>query len=613
MKKQKLFSLAIGMLLNALNAVTGHLTEKLLMSAKLDGSQEVPAVSTNALGVAGILLNSTRDTACIDITVTGLSGPITGIHIHEGDPGMNGPVVIDLTPFVSGFRISTILTGMQLTQQTISKLLSGKYYINVHTAAHPAGEIRGQIYLETDWAFSTKLDGSQEVPPVMTPAYGVGFFNLSKDLSKITYQIVTQNLSGPITAAHLHYGAIGVNGGVAVDLTSNINGNVISGVINNPSQMLLDSLMSSKIYINVHTNMHPGGEIRGQLMNEKRYLYFDAIIDGMQEVPPVATNAKGVATVMLNTTLDTLWYDIVADGLSGPITSAHFHNAPMGSNGPVAVDLTSSIMGNRISGMVTGAALSNAFINQLLVGDIYINIHTAAHPSGEIRGQVYRVAREGYTISLDGMQEVPPVMTSAFGTGIVSIDRNQDNAHFMIVSHGLESNAIHFHKGVAGQNGPVIFDITPLWMNNGAFGFWKSSDQMPFTLQNSIQFRHDSVYVNVHTMAHPNGEIRGQVTRNSSCLSQTIGIDEEFFTEADAIKIYPNPAAEWLNVQIENTFDKNSFLSISDVTGKIVYSQQLPSGSAIVHKINVQNLNSGVYIIKVQTSNKAIQKKFVKK
>ncbi|MFN3950810.1 MAG: CHRD domain-containing protein [Thermaurantimonas sp.] len=614
MKKGKLLSTVFALILFAFNAKAGHLKDNLLVSAKLDGAQEVPAVSTNALGVASFMINATRDTICVNITVTGLSGPITGIHVHEGDPGVNGGVVIDLTPFVAGNRIVATLTGSAVSKTNISKLLSGKFYLNVHTSAHPGGEIRGQLYLETDWSFSAILDGSQEVPPVSTMAYGVGVFNLSKDLSKIKFNVITQGLSGAITAAHLHFGTSGTVGGVAVDLSSFINGNVISGTIAAPSQSVIDSMMASKIYLNVHTAANPGGEIRAQLLNNKKYLYFDASLDGTQEVPPVMTNASGSATLMLNTTFDTLWYDVAANNLSGPITGAHFHNAAVGNNGGVVFDMSPDIMGNRITGKITGASLTTSLVNKFLRGEIYINLHTSANPNGEIRGQVYRLAREGYTFSMDGMQEVPPVTTSASGSGLVSIDRDQDNAHFMIVGNGLTPTAAHFHKGVMGQVGGVLFDLTPFWMNNGAFGYWQSTNATPFTLANSIQFRNDSVYVNVHTMANPNGEIRGQVMRGFTCYNVTIGIEDNLSSPFYMLNIYPNPATEILNINIDDAGNQTFKVSITDVLGKQVYFAEFNSNQGSINQsISTANLVSGLYFVKVQSGDKQTVRKFIKK
>ncbi|MCY7411399.1 MAG: CHRD domain-containing protein, partial [Chitinophagales bacterium] len=430
---KKLFTYSLILLASFQIAKADHLSGNLTLSAKLDGAQETPSVVTNALGVSSFVLNSTRDTLCIHASVNGLSGAITGAHIHSGAAGTSGGVVVDLTSFVSGNDINASITGSALTSDLISSMLSGGNYLNVHTAANPDGEIRGQIYLETDYQYTAMLDGSQEVPAVVTSAYGLGSFNLYKNQKAITINVVVQGLSGAITGAHFHVGAPGVSGGVVEDLTSMVTGNVIVGEVD--PALYLSDLLAGNIYINIHTTANPNGEIRGQVITDTK-LAFDATIDGIQEVPAVVTSALGVAVAKLNTAMDTMWYHVVADGLSGAITGAHFHSGKKGVSGGVVVDLSAGISGNQVDGMISGSALTSDLINSFLTGGIYVNLHTATNPNGEIRGQVYRYAREGYTFTMDGGQEVPSTNATATGSGIISIDRDQENAHIMIVLSG---------------------------------------------------------------------------------------------------------------------------------------------------------------------------------
>ncbi len=493
-----------------------------MVSAKMTGDQEVPSVSTNALGVASITFNSARDTAYFNASVNGLSGAITGIHIHEGAAGTNGPVVVDLSPGIEGNRIVYTLTGSDLTPATVAKLLSGKMYLNVHTAMNPNGEIRGQLVLEKDQAFHVTLDTAQQTHSVNNQAFGTAVFNLSHNKAEIEFELVADSLSGAITAAHLHFGAAGQAGPVAVDLSSFISGNRISGTLQTSAGPigLLDSMMAGNIYVNVHTMANPAGEIRGQVKMSP-YLNFDAFLNTAQEIPaPSGSNATGVAWFSVSQTMDTLWYEVQAEGLTGSITGAHIHLGSLGNTGGVAIDLSSGItQGSRIKGMITGSSINPGIVNTMLSGGTYLNLHTTANPAGEIRGQVYRLAREAYSFSLEGEQEVPSVFTTARGSGLVTIDRDQSNAHIMMVTSDLTGplTGAHFHVGETGVNGPVVYNLTPLFSQTGvddaAFGYWTSADMPAFMTSNSAQFRHDSIYVNLHTAANPGGELRGQVLR----------------------------------------------------------------------------------------------------
>jgi hypothetical protein len=610
---KKITTLLLALVAIATQATSAHLTETLLLSAKMDGAQEVPAVTTNAKGIASLVLNATRDTIFVNISANGLSGAIGGIHIHTGAAGTNGGVVIDLTPYIMGNKITATLTGAAVTAN-MKKFLTEGLYINLHTAANPNGEIRGQIKLETDWNFSVDLNTANEVPAIMGNAYGLGSLNLTLDKGVLRFNIVCQDLTGTIGGAHLHTGAAGTNGAVIEDLTSFINGNVISGTIM-PMASTVADILAGNVYINIHTAANPNGEIRGQLRSRKG-LTFDANITGAQQVPAITTTARGVHTAYANAALDTIWFDVVVNGLSGAVVAAHYHNGAVGTNGGVAYDLTPNIMGNRIKGTITGTVLSTTFINNILEGDVYLNVHTAANPNGEIRGQVFRLAREGYTINLTGAQQIPtPVSTVAYGSGIVSVSREQDNAHYMWVAGDLSAPAAaaHFHKGLTGANGGVIYDLTPAMVTNGngvsAFGYWKSTDATPFVLANSIQFRKDSVYLNIHTPNNPNGEIRGQVRRGAVSYDNVSTND---FGKNIRFDAYPNPATDQLNIDIDFEKTSNYTLVMNDVLGHNIFVKQYNNTDIIAENLNLQKLNAGVYTLSIVNNKNKITRKVIK-
>jgi hypothetical protein len=609
---KKLLLTIIGSAFTVLAANAVQWGDKLLLTAKLTGSQEVPAISTNALGVGSFLLNAAHDSLCVNVTFTGLTTAVTGAHIHIGEIGVSGPVIKDLSTIVSGNTIKTIITGADLSTH-LKEYLAGQLYINVHTNAHPDGEIRGQILLETDWTFVSSLDASQIVPPSTSTANGLGVFCVSQDSSKIKFTIVTQGASGAITEARLNYGAFGKNGKLALNLTSYISGNAITGIINDTTGALVDSLFGSKVYLDLSTALHPsGGELRGQLIHERKYLYFDANINGQEEIPVINTTAKGVAVLKLNTTYDTLWYDIVASGLTGAITGANLHVGNPGSTGNIQVNIISGLIGNRITGTVTGSTLTKSFISKLLKGQLYINLQTLANGTGEIRGQIYRAVRQGYALNLTGAQENPAVSTLAQGSGIASIGKDS-SVHFMILVNGLQATGINFHKQIAGQNGNAIFNLKPYYLNNGAFGYWKVTDSVPFTANIANGFYKDSIYTNVTTVANPNGEIRGQFTKNGECYKDSeTGIKENKQT-LNGLSLYPNPSTDILNISFYSAQQSKISLVIVDVLGKQVYTENYTAQSGNnLYGIIVGNLKSGFYFVKIQNGDGQTVARFIK-
>lgn len=115
-----------------------------------------------------------------------------------------------------------------------------------------------------------------------------------------------------------------------------------------------------------------------------------SVLNSSQEVPPNGSSGLGSAAMLYDTETNKLTWAILFTGLSGPIASpgAHFHGpAPAGSNAGVQVDILANSTGD------TSPIIGMAFITeeqevQLLNDMWYINLHTAAFPGGEIRGQV---------------------------------------------------------------------------------------------------------------------------------------------------------------------------------------------------------------------------------
>ena len=111
-----------------------------LMSASLGGAKEVPPNGSSGSGVAAIKLDG--DVLSWVITYSGLTGPVTGAHFH-GPAATNANAAV-IVPF-AGSLGSPITGSQKLTAPQIAGLRSGLWYVNLHTSAFPAGELRGQV------------------------------------------------------------------------------------------------------------------------------------------------------------------------------------------------------------------------------------------------------------------------------------------------------------------------------------------------------------------------------------------------------------------------------------------------------------------------------------
>jgi hypothetical protein len=115
-------------------------------TASLDGTQEVPPNASTATGTATVTLNSVETMITVNVTFTGLiGGTASSAHIHgPAAPGTNAPVVIALTGFPAATS-GTYSQSFAITSAQVSNLRAGLFYVDIHDATFPGGEIRGQL------------------------------------------------------------------------------------------------------------------------------------------------------------------------------------------------------------------------------------------------------------------------------------------------------------------------------------------------------------------------------------------------------------------------------------------------------------------------------------
>ena len=125
----------------------------------------------------------------------------------------------------------------------------------------------------------------------------------------------------------------------------------------------------------------------GHMMSSEKMDTYHATLSGSQEVPASPSAGTGVADVQLNTNTNTLSWKVTYSGLSGPATAGHIHGpAAAGANAGVMVPFN-SVTAQPIQGQ---AQITPAQAADLAAGRLYVNLHTAKSPGGEIRGQLQR-------------------------------------------------------------------------------------------------------------------------------------------------------------------------------------------------------------------------------
>ncbi len=238
---------------------------------------------------------------------------------------------------------------------------------------------------------------------------------------------------------------------------------------------------------------------------------FRADLTGDQEVPPVVTLARGYGSFTLNAD-SSVTYLVKTLGLTG--TAAHIHDGGVGAEGPPIITLS----GGPTTWSGTSAPLTGAQVTKLRTKGLYANVHTAANGDGEVRGQIE--ARPAvFGAYLNGAQEVPPVNTAATGQSTFVVNADMSITYLVTTTSLSNATVAHIHTGDIGVVGAPLFTLTggpTTWMGTTA--------AMSVTNYNDLQDK--GLYVNVHTSAFTDGEIRGQllstgIPYGSGCASST--------------------------------------------------------------------------------------------
>lgn len=224
------------------------------------------------------------------------------------------------------------------------------------------------------------ITAAQEVPPTASTGSGVGNAWFDPNTNVLSWHIAYSGLTGATTAAHFHGNAgPGANAGVQINIGT-ANPNIGSAVL---TAAQAAAVQGGLWYVNIHTAANPGGEIRGQVVDNGclKSLECFAITPG-QEVPPTPSTGSGRGSAWVNLNSRRLSWHVETAGLTAPITAAHFHGpAPVGVNAGVQVNIGAA------NPNIGSSVLTAGQYADLNAGLWYVNVHTTAFPGGEVRGQ----------------------------------------------------------------------------------------------------------------------------------------------------------------------------------------------------------------------------------
>jgi CHRD domain/IPTL-CTERM motif len=225
----------------------------------------------------------------------------------------------------------------------------------------------------------------------------------------------------------------------------------------------------------------------------------NAALLGTNEVANGDPDGTGRAAVTINATTGAVSWNIAAFNILTP-TLAHIHRGVAGANGGVVFDFSANLNG---SGTMTAALATEILGNP---AGFYVNIHTSAHPSGAIRGQLGAAALPGpatFLTTLLGSNEVANGDPDGSGAASVTIDPVTGAVSWLFTTANVDTPTLaHIHRAAAGANGPVVFDFAAQLTGTGV---------MSLALAAEIAANPAGFYVNIHTAAHPGGAVRGNL------------------------------------------------------------------------------------------------------
>ncbi|MEO0481344.1 MAG: CHRD domain-containing protein [Planctomycetota bacterium] len=502
---------------------------------ELQGAQENPPVA-NADGIAGVayatfdaLAESIVLTTSVEGFVPFLDAPVGPVHLHAGFAGENGPVILPLQPVGSSQTVFRGTEADAVEALDFAQLLQGGYYVNVHSMANASGEVRGQLVPNGIQAVRMELEGQQENPPVMNAAgiSGVAYATLDEMAESIVLTTSVEGfvpfLDAPIGPVHLHAGFAGENGPVILPLQPVGDSDTVFRGTEVDAIEVLDfaQLLQGGCYINVHSAVNASGEVRGQLVPGG----IQAVrveLEGQQENPPVANDpgVLGVAYATFDAMAETIVLMTSVEGfvpfLDAPVGPVHLHAGFAGENGPVILPLQPVGGSNTVFRGTEADAIAMLDFGQMIQGGYYINVHSAANASGEVRGQVVPSGIQVIRSELQGAQENPPVSNApgVFGVGYATFNAEEERIVLLTTVEGFVPfldapvGPVHLHAGFAGENGPVILPLQPVGDSDTMF---RGTEAEALSALDFALLLQGGYYINVHSAENASGEVRGQI------------------------------------------------------------------------------------------------------
>lgn len=322
-----------------------------------------------------------------------------------------------------------------------------------------------------------------------------------------------------------------------------------------------------------------------------------ATLSGFNQVPPAATVANGEVTFRMVAGTNTLDATFMVSNLAGDMTASHIHLGGVGMNGGVSLNLAPASGSFTKTYDITGMT---DLVNAMRTGMAYVNVHSSAYPSGEIRGQVLKstnVAPSEAAVQVAATATI----AGAPSAGLIPVswlpvtDTNGDKVNYLLQMATDASFAQSFsleNFGVTNGFLMTVGDAAELF------------DQVKMSTPGSVEIGGTAmIYLRVITTDGSlwNAGAAGSLTLTRGLVTDTEN-EGELPSEFALNGNYPNPFNPSTTISFDLPATADVSVEVLDLLGRVVMSvpsQAYEAGANRSVQINASSLSSGVYLYRV--------------
>ncbi|OSX72397.1 hypothetical protein BU14_0441s0006 [Porphyra umbilicalis] len=374
--------------------------------AYLSGHQMVPPVNAAGTGMVQASYDAATKMLSVSFEFRGLAMGVKELGLYAAWAGRNGEEQFPLasvTKFGHGHTDGKGRTAVMLSDRQAELLMAREFYMMV------GKELRGQLVPSVKGAktLSASLSSAFTNPPTTSTAFG----GIIVELMPTGAMIVTgswQGLSSPLAlnlfnGNHFHIGLTGTNGQRIFELQPTLSDNNTTAFYTAdrntymPTAEFLNMMKMRGVYMDVHSELVPTGELRGQVLSAASSSAYTTLLSPVSVNPPAvgsdATGGLSVEYFFPSTIAVTGSFSMLSSPVAEDLAmGTHLHVGPADGAGPRIQELVATKSDDNMMGdfMLDDNVFSINSTNQknLLSQLVYCDIHTAMFRAGELRGQL---------------------------------------------------------------------------------------------------------------------------------------------------------------------------------------------------------------------------------